>query len=69
MFHPSVKQIFRRVFNEPMEALRVYVVRDDLRKKEIILQLCLLKEIKQEIKIMNIHLAKISGLEPNDEGN
>ena len=62
-FNPSVSQIFRKVFIEKFNSLKVYVVRDDLRQKEITLQLCLLKEIKEELKKTNIYLAEISDIE------
>lgn len=66
-FHPSVKQIFRHVFEESKLALRVFIIKTDEQVRQEALILDELKSIRAELKKTNLFLNEMSDYEHDEE--
>lgn len=62
-FHPSIRQIIRQVFDSVNDAIRVVSYRDDSKKSQDAQNIILLKEIIEQLKILNLYLSEISEIE------
>jgi hypothetical protein len=62
-FHPSIRQIVRQAFDSVNDAIRVISYRDDSKKSQDAQNIILLKEIVEQLKILNLYLSEMSEIE------
>lgn len=63
LFHPSIRQIVRQAFDSVNDAIRVISYRDDSKKSQDAQNIILLKEIIEQLKILNLYLSEMSEVE------